>query len=108
LHIDLSNKEKVLGAISNLEVVERHDPQFWRENRIQLKTIPRRNQQKQLQPATQRLYNSIRTMIETVDAQLSDQLKTLNSIMDTHFRAYALASNGAYVVHLYQPFARQA
>jgi Transposase DDE domain len=47
--------------------------QLWQENRIALKTIPRRNQQKQLPRAIQHLYNSIRQMIETVNAQLSNQ-----------------------------------
>jgi hypothetical protein len=47
--------------------------QLWQKNRIQLKTIPRRNQQKQLPRTVQRLYNSIRQMIETVHAQLSNQ-----------------------------------
>ncbi|HSO13783.1 MAG TPA: transposase [Anaerolineales bacterium] len=45
--------------------------QVWHENRIALQTIPRRNPQKQLPPAVQRLFNSIRQMIETVNAQLS-------------------------------------
>jgi hypothetical protein len=47
--------------------------QLWQENRIQLKTMPRRNQQKQLPRPVQRLYNSVRQMIETVNAQLSNQ-----------------------------------
>ena len=47
--------------------------QLWQENRIALKTIPRRNQQKQLPRSVQRLYNSVRQMIETVNAQLSHQ-----------------------------------
>jgi len=47
--------------------------QLWQENRIQLKTIPRRNQQKQLSHAAQQLFNSVRQMIETVNAQLSNQ-----------------------------------
>ena len=47
--------------------------QLWHQNRIQLKTIPRRNQQKQLPRTVQRLYNSVRQMIETVNAQLSHQ-----------------------------------
>lgn len=46
---------------------------LWQTNRITLQTIPRRNQQKQLPHAVQRLYNSIRQMIETVNAQLSIQ-----------------------------------
>ena len=47
--------------------------QLWKENRIQLKTIPRRHQQKQLPRTVQRIYNSVRQMIETVHAQLSSQ-----------------------------------
>ena len=47
--------------------------QLWQQNRIELKTIPRRNQQKQLPRAVQHLHNSIRQMIETVNAQLSSQ-----------------------------------
>lgn len=47
--------------------------QLWQENRITLTTIPRRNQQKQLPRPLQRLYNSMRQMIETVNAQLSNQ-----------------------------------
>ncbi len=49
--------------------------QLWQENRIALKTIPRRNQRKQLPRPVQRLYNSVRQMIETVNAQLSKQFK---------------------------------
>ena len=47
--------------------------QLWQDNRIQLSTVPRRNQQKQLPRPVQRLYNSIRQIIETVNAQLSNQ-----------------------------------
>ncbi len=47
--------------------------QLWKENRIQLRTIPRRNQRKQLPLCLQHLYNSIRQMVETVNAQLSNQ-----------------------------------
>ncbi|HEX9839694.1 MAG TPA: IS982 family transposase [Anaerolineales bacterium] len=47
--------------------------QLWKENRIQLTTIPRRNQRKQLSRFLQQLYNSIRQMVETVNAQLSNQ-----------------------------------
>jgi hypothetical protein len=47
--------------------------QLWQENRIQLTTIPRRNQQKQLPRHVQHLYNAVRQMIETVNAQLSQQ-----------------------------------
>ena len=47
--------------------------QLWQANRIALTTIPRRNQQKQLPRTVQRLYNSVRQMIETVNAQLAHQ-----------------------------------
>lgn len=48
--------------------------QLWQENHIQLRTIPRHNQRKQLSAFLQHLYNSVRQMIETVNAQLSQQL----------------------------------
>ena len=48
--------------------------QLWKQNRVQLRTIPRRNQRKQLPRFLPHLYNSIRQMIETVNAQLSQQL----------------------------------
>ena len=46
---------------------------LWQENRVALQTIPRRNQQKQLPHPLRCLYNSVRQMIETVNAQLSNQ-----------------------------------
>jgi hypothetical protein len=46
---------------------------LWQHNRIHLTTIPRQNQQKQLPRHVRRLYNSIRQMIETANAQLSTQ-----------------------------------
>jgi hypothetical protein len=48
---------------------------LWQHNRIQLTTIPRQNQHKQLPRHLRRLYNSIRQMIETVNAQLSSQFQ---------------------------------
>ncbi len=48
---------------------------LWQQHRIHLTTLPRRNQQKQLPRTLRRLYNSIRQMIETVNAQLSKQFK---------------------------------
>jgi hypothetical protein len=47
--------------------------ELWKNNRIELKAIPRRNQQKQMPSDWQRLFNAIRQMIETVNAQLSTQ-----------------------------------
>lgn len=47
--------------------------QLWKENRVQLQTIPRRNQRKLLPASSQHLFNSVRQIIETVNAQLSNQ-----------------------------------
>jgi hypothetical protein len=46
---------------------------LWQYNRIRLTTIPRRDQLKQLPHSLCHLYNSMRQMIETVNAQLSTQ-----------------------------------
>ena len=66
-HTDL----QVLGDKASISAAKA--TQLWQENRIELKTIPRRNQQKPLPLSTQRLFNAIRQMIETVNAQLSSQ-----------------------------------
>lgn len=47
--------------------------ELWRQNRIRLRTLPRRNQKKQLAPEVRRLINGVRQMIETVNSQLSGQ-----------------------------------
>jgi len=47
--------------------------QLWQDNRIRLQTIPRRNQRKRLAPPIRQLFNAVRQMIETVNAQLSNQ-----------------------------------
>lgn len=47
--------------------------QLWKQNRIQLQTIPRHNQRKQLPASLKQLFNSVRQIIETVNAQLSTQ-----------------------------------
>lgn len=67
-HTDLH----VLGDKAHLSAAKA--AQLWKENRINFKTIPRRNQQMQLPRAVQRLFDSVRQMIETVNAQLSNQL----------------------------------
>jgi hypothetical protein len=45
----------------------------WRQNRIRLRTLPRRNQKVQLAPEVSRLFNSLRQIIETVNGQLAAQ-----------------------------------
>jgi hypothetical protein len=47
--------------------------QLWQQNRVQLKTLPRRNQRHQLPPPVKHLFNAVRQMIETVNGQLSEQ-----------------------------------
>lgn len=44
-----------------------------RSNRVRLLTLPRRNQKQQASPAYCRLFNSVRQIIETVNAQLAVQ-----------------------------------
>lgn len=77
---DLEVGFELLSEHTNLEVLgdkayisAEKTAQLWHENRIQLNTIPRRNQRKQLPRFLQQLYNSIRQMVETVNAQLSNQ-----------------------------------
>lgn len=47
--------------------------ELWQRNRIQLKTLPRRNQKKQSSPFLRHLFNAVRQLIETVNGQLSEQ-----------------------------------
>jgi len=47
--------------------------QLWQHNRLYLRTIPRRNQKKQLSPYWKRVYNSVRQIIETVNSQFAGQ-----------------------------------
>ena len=47
--------------------------QLWQDNRIQLLTLPRRNQQHQWPLALQQFFNAVRQIIETVNAQLATQ-----------------------------------
>lgn len=46
---------------------------LWEFNRIRLLTLPRRNQKRQLPRELRRLHNSVRQIIETVNAQLTEQ-----------------------------------
>jgi len=47
--------------------------QLWRHNRVHLRTLPRRNQKRQLSAEMRRLINSARQIIETVNGQLTEQ-----------------------------------
>jgi hypothetical protein len=47
--------------------------QLWRQNRVRLRTISRRNQKKQLPSNWKKAYNAIRQIIETINGQVSEQ-----------------------------------
>ena len=47
--------------------------QLWRNNRLRLCTVPRRNQRQQIPVWMERVYNAGRQVIETVNSQLSEQ-----------------------------------
>ena len=48
--------------------------QLLRHNRLKLTTLPRRNQRVQLPPTVSRTFNAVRQIIETVNAQLTEQV----------------------------------
>jgi len=66
-HTDL----KVIGDKAYISAEKATD--LWRYNRINLQTLPRKNQKQQLPSATRYLINSIRQIIETVNGQLDEQ-----------------------------------
>lgn len=66
-HTDL----EVLGDKAYISAQKAEE--LWAQNRIRLRTLPRRDQKVQPSPAYQHLHNSIRQLIETVNGQLSDQ-----------------------------------
>jgi hypothetical protein len=47
--------------------------ELWRANRLRLRTLPRRNQKKQIPREEQRMFNAVRQLIETVNGQLTEQ-----------------------------------
>jgi hypothetical protein len=47
--------------------------ELWRTNRVRLQTLPRKNQKAQLPDSAQKLFNSVRQIIETVNGQLDEQ-----------------------------------
>ena len=47
--------------------------ELWRQNRIKLQTLPRRNQKNQLSRQAKHLLNAARQIIETVNGQLAEQ-----------------------------------
>lgn len=47
--------------------------ELWHFNQMRLRTLPRRNQKRQLPKEIRHLYNSVRQIIETVNGQLTEQ-----------------------------------
>lgn len=48
---------------------------LWEQNRLRLRTLPRRNQQRQLSSAARRQLNALRQIVETVNGQLTQQFQ---------------------------------
>jgi hypothetical protein len=48
--------------------------ELWEQQRVRLRTVPRRNQKHQLPPAIQQAFNALRQIIETVNGQLTEHL----------------------------------
>lgn len=77
---DLEVGVELLSDHSDLDVIgdkgyisAEHADQLWQHNRVRLRTLPRRNQKKQLPPDVKRLFNIVRQLIETVNGQLTQQ-----------------------------------
>jgi hypothetical protein len=68
-HTDLT----ALGDKAYISAAEAAE--LWRDNRIRLLTLQRRNQEPQLPRAVARVHNSARQIIETVNGQLTEQFQ---------------------------------
>jgi Transposase DDE domain len=66
-HTDLN----VLGDKAYISAAKAAE--LWHYNHLRLRTLPRRNQKKQLPKSIRRLFNAIRQVIETVNSQLAEQ-----------------------------------
>jgi hypothetical protein len=66
-HFDLT----VIGDKGYISAEKAAD--LWKNNRIRLQTLPRRNQKRQLPSAVKRTINTVRQIVETVNNQLSNQ-----------------------------------
>ena len=77
---DLAAGFEILDAHTDLDVlgdkgyISAEQAAFlWRQNRLRLKTIPRRNQKTQRSAYAKKVHNAMRQIIETVNGQLSEQ-----------------------------------
>jgi hypothetical protein len=78
---DLEVGVELLAEHTDLEVVgdkayisAARAAELWEQQRVRLRTVPRRNQTQQLPPAVQQALNALRQIIETVNGQLTEQL----------------------------------
>lgn len=88
---DLKVGAELLTSHTNLDVVgdkgyisAKVAAQLLRQNNIRLLTLPRRNQKRQLPEVVERLINSVRQIIETVNGQLAGQF----NIERTHAHSF--------------------
>jgi hypothetical protein len=70
--------------------------ELWQQNRIHLRTLPRRNQKQQTTPAVKRLMNRLRQIIETVNGQLTEQFN-----LETNHAEYPLGAFWGLCTRLY-------
>ena len=75
--------------------------QLWKQNRLRLRTIPRRNQKKQSPAYLKKAYNKVRQIIETVNGQLSEQFNIEKNHAHTFFYkpSAAEAAKKAFLVN---------
>ena len=80
--------------------------QLWRQNRLRLRTIPRRNQKTQMSAAGKKIHNAIRQIIETVNGQLSEQFNIEHNHAHTFWglcaRLYSKLTAHTLCIYLYR------
>ena len=69
-------------------------------NRIELITVPRRNQKQQISRQTKRWINKIRQIVETVNGQLSEQFHIKKNHAHSFMYSVILQTHGSYPRHL--------
>jgi hypothetical protein len=75
--VEMLDKHTDLNVLGDKGYISaEHATRLWRKNRLRLKTIPRRNQKKQMSAAGKKVHNAFRQIIETVNGQLSEQFNT--------------------------------
>ena len=86
--------------------------EFAQLNRIELITLPRRNQKQQISTQTQRWINQIRQIVETVNGQLTEQFQIkknhAHSFWGLCSRLYAKITAHTLCIYLNQLFKKEA